>query len=603
MGLFPHFKADPAQIYAAADAADKDVRALGSTRGALQFQHAQAVSGTGGVLTGPARAALVPVINAIQTVMGATTFAAGCSRYWGDAVTTYNTGVDGLNRRYDEAAAGHFGQTGPSLWDYLKNGKLDEYDDALTKYHGAVTAARNALIAQLQREEQTLHGTLDDAAAKAAGWLKAGPTQDSVVALTRAGMMPLTVVDLFPGVDFSGIDFAALQRTLAATGRSSFLDPTQFPTAAAAKRMLDLMRADGVSPKDYGALLQRYYLLTATEKAGIYLDGWDPSKGADANLHNLNASYAYYGKLFLGNPDFQWAGMAGMIGPTFAGGMFDLQMLRKLSDLASAPLDHVPGWLWNPLVPPQLKDLTILGEISEGEFKFFETSLLQMQKNIFSDQMPMHEAYLAGGMASMKEMYDAGLIDEKTYQAWGDIDSGDAARVQAGNTQLLYREQHDVIGQAYDNMRTYHGPVGEAMTYAMGAIGAPGIPGAKTLGQYDPLEFHGRVEAPGVDFDGVDGPGPFDLPPVHTPRPWGELDVVTPLPAGNVSNFDTRWDLITNDTLPAYQKLLAEDPQAVRDMLSSPVQGRIDDARILNNIDAIIARLSDWDVTVTLGVD
>ncbi len=447
------------------------------------------------------------------------------------------------------------------------------------------------------------HGTLDDAAAKAAGWLKAGPTQDSVLALTRAGMMPLTVVDIFPGVDFASIDFAALQRQLAAAGRSGFLDPTQFPTAAAAKRMLDLMRQDGVAPTEYGPLLQRYYLLTATEKAGIYLDGWDPSQGADANLQNLIASYSYYGKLFLQNPDFQWAGMAAMIGPTFAGGMFDLQMLRQLSDLVSTPLDGAPDWLVDPLLPGPLRDLANIGQFSEEEFRFFETSLLQMQKDIFSDQMPMHEAYLATGMTGIKEMYDAGLIDTDTYQAWGDIDSGDPSRVSDGNEALLYREQHDIIGQSYDDMRNYHGPVGETMTYVMGAIGAPGIPGAQTLGQYDPLEFSGRVEAPGIDTPHIDGPWIFDVPSIHTPRPYGELDVTTPFPSGNISNFDTRWDLISHDTLPAYQHLLATDQQQVVDILNTPVQDRIDDARLYNNIDDIIGRLSDWDVSVQIGVN
>lgn len=148
-----------------------------------------------------------------------------------------------------------------------------------------------------------------------------------MLTLTRAGMMPLSVVDIFSGIDFSGIDFVALQKKLAAAGRASFVDPTQFHSAADAKQLLDLMRQDGAAPTDYGQLLKRYHLLTATEKAGIYLDGWDPSKGADANLVNLVASYSYYGKLFLDNPNFQWAGMAGMIGPTFAGGMFDLQLL------------------------------------------------------------------------------------------------------------------------------------------------------------------------------------------------------------------------------------------------------------------------------------
>ncbi len=156
MGLFAHYKADPAAIYATADDGDKQVKALGSTRGALQFKHAAALSGIGGVLSPPAAAAITPVINAVQTVMQSTAFAAGCSRFWGDAVTTYNTGIDGLNKRYDDAAANHFGQSVPSLWDYLIHGELDEYDDALKTYQGAVSSAKAALIAQLTREEQAL---------------------------------------------------------------------------------------------------------------------------------------------------------------------------------------------------------------------------------------------------------------------------------------------------------------------------------------------------------------------------------------------------------------------------------------------------------------
>jgi hypothetical protein len=175
--------------------------------------------------------------------------------------------------------------------------------------------------------------------------------------------------------------------------------------------------------------------------------------------------------------------------------------------------------------------------------------------------------------------------------------------VADGNATLLYREQHDIIGQAYDDMRSYHGPVGQVMTYTMGAIGAPGIPGAQTLGQYDPLTFGGRVQAPGVDTPSVDGPGPFDLPSIHTPRPYGELEVETPLPDGNISNFDTRWDLIEHDTLPAYQHLIATEHQQVVDILTTPVEDRIDDARLGNNIGAIIDRLSDFDVHVEVGVN
>ncbi len=295
-------------------------------------------------------------------------FAAGCTRLWGDAITAYNSGVDGLNRRYDEAAANNFDQTAPSLWDYATGGRIDEYIGDLQDHQQAVSAARNALVAQLKREEDALQATLDEEAAKVSGWLAEGATDASVLALVRAGAMPLSVVDIFPAVDFSGLDMRALQQRLLAMGRSEFLDPAQFPTAASAKRLLDLLREDGVPPSGYGPLLERFWLLTATEKAGIYLDGWDPSQGADANLPNLVASYGYYGELFMNNPDFQWAGMAAMIGPTFAGGMFDLQMLKQLSDLASGPLDAAPDWLVGPLLPPGTRELVVLGQISEEEF-------------------------------------------------------------------------------------------------------------------------------------------------------------------------------------------------------------------------------------------
>lgn len=351
-------------------------------------------------------------------------------------------------------------------------------------------------------------------------------------------------------------------------------------------RQLAAARAMGLHPSEYADLLQQYWLAVAAEKAGIDLCGWDPSLGADAMLPYLIASYRYYGQLYLDNPNFQWAGMAGMIGPTFAGGMFDLQMFGEFADILSGPLDAVPDWAKGPLLalmPAPLRDLAVLGELGEAEFQYFETSLLSMQKQIFVDQVPMHEAYMAMGMAGLEEMRAAGLIDDFTLEAWRDIDSGDPDRVASGNTDLLYREQHDIIRDDYDDMRNHHPPVGQVMTYMMGAIGTPGIPGAQPYGEYDPLTL-------GVEIDPW-GPGPH-----------AGVEVETPFPAGNISNFDTRWDLIENDTMPAYQELLREDPELVRQILSSDVSGRIDDARLHNNLDELLARFSDWEIRVDGGL-
>lgn len=72
------------------------------------------------------------------------------------------------------------------------------------------------------------------------------------------------------------------------------------------------------------------------------------------------------------------------------------------------------------------------------------------------------------------------------------------------------------------------------------------------------------------------------LPGIHPPRPYGMLDVTTPL--------------------QAHQKLLAEDPEQVGALLATPVRARIEVARFSTDFDDILARLSDWDVYVELGV-
>ena len=588
MSLFARYPVSAGLVHGEANAIQATIKPIASVASSATEQHSKAAAAVAGTLQPPIAVAAKPVTTKASTIQQAALFAAGCIRYWGDAITTYDTGIDGLNHEYDKAASGHFGFSEPSLLEAARSGHLDTYADDLKAYRAHVSSARTALIAALTVRKNRLDETLDGEARTTAGWLGAGPTDAALVSLMQSGALAFSAVDLFPGVDFSAVDMSALMRRLKALGRQGWLVQAG-NTSASLKKLLDLLREDGVAPRDYKDLLQQYWLVKACEKAGIDLSGWDPSLGTDAMKPYLIASYAYYAKLYHDNPNFQWAGMAAMIGPVFAGGMVDLQLMRRLSDIASKPLDIVPGWLLDPLVPEQLKLINVLGQMSEGEFKYFETSLLSMQKQIFTDQVPMHEAYLEMGMDGIQEMRDAGLIDDSTLTAWHNIDYGskygDPDLVANGNQTLLYREQHDIIGDDYDAMRNYHGPVGEAMTYVMGAVGTSGIPGTKTLAQYDPLTFGGSVEVP-VPF---------------LPNPYGSLDVKTPLPAGNISDFDTRWDLIESDTLPAFRDLMKNHPAEVEAILNADVNARIEDARIVHNLDDLIKRLSDFDIHVEIG--
>lgn len=202
MALFLPYRATPGAVYAAAETIETTVKPIRSLRGAVLSRHAQAVAHTTGSLQPPLSSADHQTVQTAQAVCQGASFAAGCTRAWGDAITTYNTGIDGLNRRYEEAEASHFGQSAPGLFDYLTHGKMDDFAHDYVVYQQHVASAKAALVAQLRREEQQLHGDLDDEATKISGMLRAGPTQANVLALVRAGAMPLGVVDIFPGIDF-----------------------------------------------------------------------------------------------------------------------------------------------------------------------------------------------------------------------------------------------------------------------------------------------------------------------------------------------------------------------------------------------------------------
>ncbi|MEV6773309.1 hypothetical protein AB0N05_32215 [Nocardia sp. NPDC051030] len=324
----------------------------------------------------------------------------------------------------------------------------------------------------------------------------------------------------------------------------------------AAKALLDGAVDSGKldpATKFYKDFLQGFWQREAFEQAGIDPATWRPELGAEANKDNIVKVYQYYGRLFLDHPELQWAGMANMIGPSFAGGFFDLDMMQDLTK----HMDRMGGG-----------DGPV-GTLSAEEVHFYETTLLGMQKNIFNDQAAMHEAYLTGGTAEIDRMFNAGLLDRKADGAWHQINDGytrnDPALIASGNKDLLWREQWQIIADDYDHMRDRPG-TGGLMTWGMTTVGAPSIPGAHTF----PEEFPKTVDAPGPI------PGKF----------------VTPFPDGNISYRDQRWALIERDTLPAYQRLLTESPEQARELVASDFEARMEEQRLSNRWGEIAKQLT-----------
>jgi uncharacterized protein YukE len=458
----------------------------------------------------------------------------------------------------------------------------DQFRAEWTGLHRAhMTAAIETLVQAgdtLDRNADSQERTSEDAGIAGAGGTGGGTS--TTAAADPAGGAPAQVATNPLSPD-EYLDLSEAERT-------AWLATATDEQVAA---LLAAMEAQGLYPgPDAGPVVNEHWTRQAAQDAGIDYLAWDPSLGAEANRENIEAVYEYYAKLYLENPDLQWAGMAAMIGPSFAAGFLDLALFRDIAqgfEVGGEVLQHLPNGLPAGVLMEQA------GALTDADLRFYETSFLAMQQEIFRDQASMHAAYEHGGMAEIDRMYESGAIDEKAYDAWADIASGDPERVTEGNTEMLRREQQEIIADDYDNMRN-HPVTGEAMTYLMTVVGEASIPGAGTFADYNPLSV--SVETPGIQ--GVDIP--FTDVSIDNPL-QGSVTVTTPLPDGNIADTGQRWDYITADTLPAYQELLRNDPDQVREILGSDVSDRIAEYR-LTNVDRL-GRIADdlatnWDVDV-----
>ncbi|ALE04498.1 hypothetical protein AL755_02140 (plasmid) [Arthrobacter sp. ERGS1:01] len=362
--------------------------------------------------------------------------------------------------------------------------------------------------------------------------------------------------------------------------RAAYLGSEEFKQWAAlhpggAKLAMDAAADSGLIPKnseEYAAFLSDYWNNLAMQRMGIDPAVWDTSKGTTANWETIKKVYDFYGQQFLANPDLQWAGMANMIGPSFAGGFKDMAMMRDIAQkIVSGPVSDIP-----------LKELQMLRTVAamgDSEIKFYETSMLDMNKEIFLDQARQHMAYEQGGMAEIERLRDSGAITPATANAWREINTGDPKQVKHGNTVLLDREQNEIINDDYNTMRG-HPVTGEAMTYVVTLAGEPSIPGAKSYPEVFPYKFN------------IESPGPKDIPFTNTDNPLQfRTEVTTGFPNGNITDQNQRWQLISKDTLPAYQNLLANNPEHAREIIGSDFNDRVEQYRPTNNVVPIVARI------------
>jgi hypothetical protein len=241
----------------------------------------------------------------------------------------------------------------------------------------------------------------------------------------------------------------------------------------------------------------------ALAAAGIDPSQWQPAKGFRRSKEIFQKVYSYYASLYLADNRLKWAAMAKLAGgEVFRGYRDELvpseQMGEGLSGL-------------NETDSLALSDL--LGGAVQMYSKSLDILLLEMQKAIFVDLAWQHEAYREGGIKALAAATARGELSEAQLKAWQDIDSGQLSRVNAGNLELLRREQLTVLqGQG----------------------------------------FYGRIQAIPDDDVIPETMSAEARSPIPGGKPFASV-----VPGGDITKFDDRWKWLADDMIPAFQGLSA----------------------------------------------
>ncbi|MGP3966821.1 DUF2515 family protein [Streptomyces sp. 6N223] len=307
--------------------------------------------------------------------------------------------------------------------------------------------------------------------------------------------------------------------------------------------------------------------LELCRQLGIDPAAWDTGKGLSHNDDRIRRVYEYYADLFLRHPELQWAGMAKLAGSLVYAGMQDLHVLRGLTgdERLKFLAEAAPG------MPPGMA--LALANAGEAELEYYEDTFVDMQKQIFMDLGWQHAAYDRGGIDEMRRLAAEGRLPADQLTAWENIASGDPARIQEGNVALLRREQETILQDDYDEMQRR--PLGDAVTYMLGATSESPVSGGRPFREvvndvHVDLPDQVRVPVPALP-----GSGGIDI---DTPD---EIRFDSPLPTGNIADFDSRWQWIQDDMLPAYQGQLANDMEGLREDVSRPLSERASDYRLI----------------------
>lgn len=245
-------------------------------------------------------------------------------------VDTYDDEVEACNRTFNTQKAG----LTPLVDEPLLGPIYDPADLAKLK-------------APLLKKVMAAEAQLETDAALAVTMLDAGPGGEYAKDLMLWGFLPLSSEHFWPSITFTPDERALLQA----------LDPPSLGTTTSPELLaqLNLVRDAELDPSVYADLLRSYWQTVTLENAAIDFRKWDISRGAGELEGIIEAVYNYYGSIYQQNPRLEWAGLANLVGPSFAAGFLDLGMMGTAIDVAEGPLGQIPDELRERLGGPAVE--------------------------------------------------------------------------------------------------------------------------------------------------------------------------------------------------------------------------------------------------------
>ncbi|MFC9786362.1 hypothetical protein [Rhodococcus sp. NPDC127528] len=360
------------------------------------------------------------------------------------------------------------------------------------------------------------------------------------------------------------------------------LDPRLPTDPAVLGGALASARTDHVPPVRYAALLHQYWLALGAQATGIDLASWDPNAGFAANSTLVDRVYANYGRYQREHSELNWAGMAGMAGASFAAGFWDLDggrtaltvdAVHRLGTAVGSAVGALPAEA-AAVLPDDVRALATLGPaMTAADLDWYQERLLIMQKHIYFDMVPMHEAYVRAGRPAIEELGAAGLLDANARSAWQGIFSGTAEGRADATRRMADREQNEIVADQWDATANGRGGAGRVLSYVTTVAAQPSIPGTRSPGVVAPLSVVGRV-----------GGATYRLQ--------------APLPDFNWADRGPRWSYIGGDTVPAYARLVQDRPAEAYALLALPFGDFMDQQRVLHRMPALARDLgTGWSLT------